>query len=130
MITEAISSSLKMVARQLSEAETELNRPQDDVVTISACQTIRNSMKDMMEIYLSANAIPLKQNASLDDLLIQCTGSSQAFSAVDLSNIECKGIGHNHCDGKYCLSVDNVTFCVNAANQLKSVVWNEFKVSD
>jgi hypothetical protein len=130
MITKEINDSLRHAYRDLLNAEIELNRPQEDVVTLSACNAVRNSMKQMMQLYLAALLIPAKENPSLAELLDQCVKANQSFDKIDLGNIECKGIDHAHCDGRYCLSVDNVSDCLTAANQLKTLVWKEFKVTE
>ena len=130
MITKEISNSLKQACQELLNAETELNRPMEDVVTLSACQSVRNSMKQIMEIYLTGQSVEIKGNASLHDLHDSCLKINRSFADVDLSNIECKGTDHAHCDGKYCLTIENVNNCITAANQLKSLVWQELKVTD
>ncbi len=128
MITNEISNSLKQAYREYLDAENELKRPHEDVVTLSACQSVRSSMKHIMELYLSAHAIPFDKNPSLSSLLEQCMKTSKEFSIVDFSNIECKGTDHAHCDGKYCLSIENVACCIDAANKLQNIVWTELEI--
>ena len=128
MLTKQNIESLKMAYRDILNAESELNRPHEDVVTLSACQSVRNAMKQMMSVYLNVHEVAVSNDPSLNDLAELCIQSSPAFSAIDLSNIECKGIGHSKCDGKYCLSIENVSCCLSAANKLKDLVWWELKV--
>ena len=130
MITEEIRNSLKQADRELLIAQAELNRPHEDVVTISACQSVRSSMKHMMHIYLLAHAVDNNEKMSIEELMDLCVKANKLFSGVDIANIECKGVGHENCDGKYCLSIENVSCCVTAANQLKDIMWKEFKVND
>ena len=63
MITEEIRNSLKLADGELMQAETELTRPHEDVVTLSACQSVRASMKKMMHYYLMAHAVNNDDNA-------------------------------------------------------------------
>lgn len=130
MNTEEIRNSLIQANRELLLAQAELNRPHEDVVTLSACQSVRASMKHMMQLYLMAHSVDSNELMSLDELMSLCKKKNDVFSVVDLTNIECRGEGHENCDGKYCLSIENVSCCVTAANQLKSVVWKEFKIND
>ncbi len=51
MITEEIRNSFMQANQVLLQAQTELNRPHEDVVTLSACQSVRASMKQMMHLY-------------------------------------------------------------------------------
>ena len=129
MITEDIRNLLKQSATELLNAEAELNRPHEDVVTLSACQSVRTSMRKMMQGYLTAHAISCDEKLSIEELLAACLKANEAFSEVDISNIECKGMGHEKCEGKYCLSIENVSCCLSAANGVKSIVWSELKVN-
>ncbi len=128
MISPEIQNALKVACKELIIAENELYRPHEDVVTLSACQVVRNSMKQIMHIYLSAHKVDTKADAGLNELLELCKNVNQAFLTVDMSNIECKGLDHSHCDGKYCLSIENVSCCIAAGNQLKKLVCEEFSV--
>ena len=128
MITEQIHNSLKHAAQDLILAETELNRPHEDVVTLSACQSVRTSMKKMMHLYLTANDINNHDKMSIEELMTACISANESFSGVDISNIECKGMAHEKCEGKYCLSIENVSCCLAAAKELKDIVWFELKV--
>lgn len=129
MINEEIRISLKLADRELLLAEHELNRPHEDVVTLSACQSVRSSMKDMMRLYLLAHGVNSRGNMSLQDLMDLCIKTNGAFSTIDISEIGCKGMEHEHCDGRYCLSIDSVSSCVTAANRLKKIVWKELKIN-
>jgi hypothetical protein len=129
MLSNEINNSLKIASQQLQNAENELNRPHEDVVTLSACQNVRNSMRDMMRLYLSARSIASDPNSSLSELMGSCIRANRAFIEVDISNIECKGLGHSQCDGKYCLAIENVACCLNAGKQVKNIVWKELNVN-
>ena len=129
MITEEIRKSLEQANQELSKAEFELNRPHEDVVTLSACQSVRTAMKQMMHLYLTAHGVDNNKGMSLEDLMNSCKRTNDDFSKVNIANIECKGLGHDKCDGKYCLSIENVSCCLAAASQLKAIVWSELKVN-
>lgn len=119
--------ALQSVFRKLQTATDELSRPQEDVVTLAACQTVRNSMHEMMQIYLQARGEAPAVNPGLEQLLEQCAAHNSEFSRVDFSNIECRGVGHEQCDGKYCLSVDRVSGCLSAAGKLKEIISTELQ---
>ncbi len=128
MLTKENISSLNLAYRDLQNAESELNRPHEDVVTLSACHSVRNAMRQMLDVYLSAHGIQSSLSPSLNSLVELSAGTNPAFTKIDMGNIECKGLNHSDCDGKYCLAIENVTCCLNAANQVKSIVWSEFKI--
>ena len=129
MITEEIRNSLMQAAGDLIKAEAELNRPHEDVVTLSACQSVRTSMKKMMHYYLLTHNIANDDRISIEGLLAFCINTNETFSGIDITNIECKGLGHEKCEGKYCLIIENVSCCLAAANRLKAIIWSELKVN-
>lgn len=128
-MTKELNNSFRSACRQLLSAETELNRPMDDVVTLSACQSVRDAMNQMMHIYLSAYETSAA-GKSIGELLDTCSKVNPVFSGVDITNIECKGISHAHCDGKYCLTIENVACCLNAANKLKDIICYELNMTE
>ena len=129
MITDQIRVLLKKADSQIALAENELNRPHEDVVTLSACQSVRSSMKQMMRLYLLAHGVGSDDLNSNEDLMNACIKVNPSFSGVDISNIECKGMGHAQCEGKYCLSIENVSCCLAAAKQVKGIVWAEYQLN-
>jgi hypothetical protein len=130
MDTQQIINSLLLAERQLVFAQNELKRPNEDVVTLSACQLVRSSMKHIMRLYLLAQGEDWSAQKTLDGLMNLCISKNKAFSAVDIADIECKEMDHEKCDSRYCLTIDNVGKCVNAASQLKNIVWKEMKIHD
>jgi len=126
MFTEVIKDNLQHAENALYAVENELKRPEEDVMTVAACMTVRTTMRLMMQQYLDAHAVPHPTTASLHDLLEQCTKSNAKFHSVDIRNVECKGENHEHCDDLYCMTINNVDNCVSVAHQIKSVIWNEF----
>jgi len=129
MLTNEMSNSLQSAYQELLNAENELSRPREDVVTLSACHSIRESMRLMMQIYLNVCEVPTKENSSLIELLENCKKINPKFATVDMSHVECNGIDHINCDDKYCLSMENVSNCMEAANQVNNIVRSAFKLS-
>jgi hypothetical protein len=130
MISDNLRNSLKLADRELMLAEAELSRPHEDVVTLSACQSVRSSMKHMMRLYLLANATETNDKMSTHELMKLCVRGSKLFNTVDISNIGCKDLSKDGCDGRYCLAIENVSACVAAARQVKAIVWKELKIND
>lgn len=125
-----IYNSLKEVAKHLRIAENELSRPNEDVVTLSVCLASRRSVNTLMETFLKANSAEKFENNSLDELLSQCKKIDKQFETVDLSKVACKEKNTSECDGKYCLSHERVSDCVNVANQLMAIVLNKLSIKE
>jgi len=125
MISNGNMSKLQTAYTGLLNAQAELNRPHEDVVTLSACQAMRSSMRMMMEAYLSIHDAPASDEASISELAEMCSRRNSAFAKVAMSNLDCRDAQHCDCDGKYCLSVTHVSGCLVAAHQVKEIVWKE-----
>ena len=125
-----IRNSLKTVLNLLKMSETELNRPNEDVVTLSVCIGARQSLSTLMRIYLLSKSIDKNEDKSIDELLDQCKKVDADFINIDLSGILCKEMNTAECDGKYCLSHERVSVCLKIANQVKTIVLNKLSISE
>lgn len=130
MITTEIRNSLKQVLAQLNHVGLELNRPHEDVVTLTVCSGARKSISDLMNIFLLSNSVSNNQNKSLDTLLNECKKMDSQFEQIDLSKIVCKEMNSSECEGKYCLDIKNVSDCFVVANKLKTIVLNKLAISE
>ena len=125
-----IKDSLKQSVKALKKAEVEINRPTEDVVTLSVCLTARQSMSSMMRIFMLSNSINHVDGPSINNLLDQCKTVDKQFESIDLSKMICKGLSTTECQNKYCLSIQNVSDCVETANQIKRLVMKKLQFSE
>jgi hypothetical protein len=130
MVTTEIRNSLKYVIGHMKQAEHELNRPDEDVVTLSVCLDARNSMHSLIRIYLLCNGISNNEDMSLDALLDLCRKTDSSFSAIDMSHVVCRQLNTAACEGNYCLSHEQVRNCMNTANKLKSIVLHKLAIAE
>jgi len=106
-------------------AENELNRPNEDAVTICACHSMRNSVNYFLHSFLLSNPEKLV-NDPAGDLLSQCVACDSRFNAIDLSCFRCE----IECTEDYCLSVEKVGECFNQANAVKKLVMEKLQLSE
>lgn len=130
MLTSEIKKSLKKTVSELRTAEHELNRPSEDVVSLSVCLTARNSMSSLMRLFLLSKNINHNEGKSLSDLLGQCINIDRRFEDISLDKIACNNLNHSECENKYCLSTQRVTDCISVANKLKTLVLNKLQLND
>ena len=130
MATNEVKKSMKDALSELRIAEFELNRPHEDVVSMSVCYSARHSLNSLLRTYLMSNNVDHKNGNSLKDLLNECIKIDNQFSKLDVSSVLCNDIHHEVCDGKYCLTVDKVNECVTLANQVKSIVLEKLKINE
>jgi|GEM_PF-1737077 len=125
MLTDEIRTLLQQAGMQLSAAEAELNRPLEDVVALSACQLVRDAVRHIMEGYLETHDLGHDDQMTIDELHFLCTTQNPLFTRVDLAGIECKCERPDHCRNGFCGSVEDIAGCVNAVNQMRSLVQSE-----
>ena len=106
----------------LDLASEEQMRPEEDVVPFSICHNSRISIRMYLMSFLIKNGKEPDGNDSMANLLNQCVEIDKDFSTLDISEFECGGSKENHNNNEYCLSVNKVSSCFNAAREVKKLV--------
>lgn len=130
MGTLEINESLKKAVENLRIAEFELNRPSEDVVTLSVCLKARQYMSAMMQLFLSSKLINHKEGESLESLLNLCKAVDPQFESINFSTVFCCELNNIECENSYCLSLEKVNNCIETANRVKLIVLNNIELSE
>jgi hypothetical protein len=130
MITDEIKYSIKEAIEELSIAEHELNRPNDDIVAMSVCLSAKISMNAFLRMYLLSKANKHTQGKSLADLLKKCAEIDKQFESISLEKVFCNTLEPHECDNKYCLSTHTVRECINTANKVKEIVLKNLQLTE
>jgi len=129
MVPDNIRRSIENAMQSLRVAENELNRPNEDAVTLCACYNTRNSVNGFLHSFLLSRSSDHPEKY-LDELLNQCSGIDAAFKSIDLSCFKCGTSGKESCDSNYCLSVDKVNECFSRALVVKQLVLEKLLLSE
>ena len=129
MNTLQLQNAIHQAEQELLLAQNEMNKPHEDVVTLSACVNLRSSMRHLMIQYLLSKGVQSNEHMSLEQLMDLCIIANENFSRVHLSTLKCKHLEGEKCDSKYCLSVENVDCCIEAATDLKNIVLEELSLA-
>ncbi len=128
METNEILTSLKKALASLEIAEFEMNRPHEDVVSMSVCYGARQSLISLLQLYLAGeNSAP---SSNIKELYNECLKRDNRFASIDLTSIRCNDIQHEECEGRYCLSVDKVSECVTVAKAVKELLLEKLKINE
>lgn len=130
MVSIEIRGLIKQAVNELKIAEYELNRPNEDIVTVSVCLTARQCMNSLLRLFLLSRSINHNEGKSMQNLLDQCKKIDSQFATVDVSKIACNELDHAACENKYCLATESVTACVAAANKLKTMVLAKLNLNE
>lgn len=121
--------TLKETSDLLRIAEDELQRPNEDAVTLSACHCVRDSASNSLRGYLQSKSIKITETSTLSDLQYQCAKLDAQFKNIDLSCFDCRHESLGEKDS-YCLSVDKVKKCYDNANMIHGLVMQKLKLTE
>ena len=80
------------ITRALQEydrVKEELNRPQEDLVMIAACELVKKSITDFLEAFLSESGERSIKKGDILQLQSQCMTLDMRFADLDFSSIAC-----------------------------------------
>jgi HEPN domain-containing protein len=80
----------KAAKEKLSEANEELFRPKEDVVSYLVCKNSQYAIENYLRGYLYDNGIDSSKFKTIEDLYQQCKLINKKFENVDLSDFKCK----------------------------------------
>ena len=129
-MNQKIKQSLWTAHESLRVAERELMRPNEDAVTLCACQCTRNSASEFLRSYLANKSSKPFDNYSLSGLKKQCEMIDPHFKAIDLSCFDCRNTAAGDCDKSYCLAVDKVNECVEKTHVIRELVMAKLKLQE
>lgn len=115
-----LAESLRLEAEALlNRADQELCRPGKDVVSLCACQCIRQSAEAYMRSYLCQSGDPENPARSLADLQAACMKLDPRFRQIDLTCFDCR---HDEQSSAYCLEINKVSKCHEQAARIRELM--------
>jgi HEPN domain-containing protein len=112
--------------QKLKEANDELCRPAEDVVSFMVCQNSHIAIEHYLKGFLAENGIESVTTSSVDELYEQCKALNRNFERVNLSGFECEA---HHLDSRFCNGVSNVSRCFDIADSLDKFLREEKIIS-
>ena len=112
--------------QKLKEANDELCRPAEDVVSFMVCQNSHTAIDNYLKGFLIENGIEPEASASVDTLYEQCKAVNKNFEKVNLSGFECEA---HQLDSRFCSGVTNVSRCYDIADSLDTFLREEKIIS-
>jgi len=112
--------------QKLKEANDELCRPAEDVVSFMVCQNSHIAIDNYLKGFLIQNGIEPEANTSVDTLYEQCKAVNRNFEKVNLSGFECEA---HELDSRFCNGVTNVSRCFDIADSLDTFLREEKIIS-
>ena len=112
--------------RNLSEANHELMRPEEDIVSMLVCKNAQNAVEGYLRGYLEDNDVDSSKLTTIKALYHKCVDLNPKFKELDLEEFSCHSPDK---ESKYCAEVSKVSNCFRVANNLDSFLRQERVIS-
>lgn len=109
-------------AAKLKEANKELYKPAEDVVSFLVCQKSQHAIENYLKGYLLKNGIDPSGFDSIESMYHECLKLNKEFEKVDLSDFTCNYIDT---DMAYCNDINEVSHCYELADGLDTLLRKE-----
>lgn len=111
---------------KLKEANKELYRPKEDIVSYLVCKNAQYAIKNYLSGYLLQNGIDTSNHDTIDALYNQCVLIDKRFKKVNFSEFNCTT---QTISTEYCNEVSRVSNCLNIADNLDTFLRQEKIIS-
>lgn len=112
---------LERAINELDKLKEEMNRPEEDVVAFSVCNSVRKSISDFLSFYLTINNIDTSGANNLEDMLQLCIGLDDKFMDLDLSEMVCFSDDIS-ISKAHCMELEQLNHSVEAVEKTKDLV--------
>ncbi|ALJ05890.1 hypothetical protein APS56_12450 [Pseudalgibacter alginicilyticus] len=109
-------------AQKLNQADKELFKPEEDIVTYLVCKNSQFAIENYLRGYLTKKGIETFKYKTIDSLYEQCKKINKGFEKVNLSDFNCK---NQDTDTKFCNDISKVSKCYEIANNLDTFLRKE-----
>jgi len=106
----------------LIRAESELQKPQKEMMSFAACQNAKLSMLMLLKAYLLKQKIEIVEDANLVELYEKCRAYDPAFNKIAIQEMGC--VSGTHCRmEEYCMHSNYVIACVDKAKVIRTMLY-------
>jgi HEPN domain-containing protein len=114
-----VSKYFREAVSKLKEANQELFKPEEDVVTYLVCKKAQHAIENYLKGYLLKNGIDYSGFDSIESMYQECVRLNEEFKKVDLTNFTCNYI---ETDMGYCNNFSEVSNCYKLADGLDALM--------
>ena len=100
---------------KLNEADAELFRPEEDVVSFLVCKNSQHAIENYLKGFLLQNEVDPSEFKTIDDLYERCKLIDKTFEEIELFDLKCRS---HAIDSKYSNTTPWVSKCFDTAARL------------
>lgn len=108
--------------QKLKEANDELCRPEEDVVSSLVCSNSHDAIDSYLKGFLVQSGVDFVGNESVDDLYVKCKKINPKFEEVHLTGFECNA--HKD-ESRFCNDSSEFSRCFDIADSLDTFLRRE-----
>lgn len=108
--------------KKLNDANQELYRPEEDMVTYLVCKNSQMAIENYLKGYLLKYDVNTSKSNTIESLYEQCKLINKRFEKVNLSGFDCKSV---NTESRFCNDVSKVSKCFDIANSLDTFLKQE-----
>lgn len=108
--------------KKLHEANEELCRPEEDVVSHLVCKNSQLAMENFLKAYLLKLEVNLEKYENINSLYYKCIAVNPKFATVGLDDFTCK---HDQFQSRACSDPDKVSRCFQMAEKMNALLKQE-----
>ena len=113
------SKHLLNAAQKLNQANKELYKPQEDIVSFLVCKNSQFAIENYLKGYLLKNEVDPSEFKTISSLLEQCKLINKEFNKLNLTEFDCKSVDT---DLRFCNDVSKVSKCYDIADSLDTIL--------
>lgn len=99
-------------------AHEEMMRPQEDVVLLSACYSVKRAIRGFLEGYLTVEQVQYHTVDTLEVLMQKCIMKNPDFLRFNVEVLQCKCDTKSCAAKSYCMNMDQVKSCIDLMSEL------------
>lgn len=107
---------------KLHEANQELYRPQEDVVSILVCKNSQHAIENYLKGFLLQHGVETEDDHTIEVLFEECKKINKNFEKINLAEFNCKS---HSLDNSSCNEISKVSSCFNIAESLDKFLRKE-----
>ncbi|MFI1745086.1 HEPN domain-containing protein [Thalassobellus sediminis] len=109
-------------AQKLNQANKELYKPEEDIVTYLVCKNSQYAIENYLKGYLLKNEVATSEDETIESLYKKCKKINKKFEKVSLTGFDCKALD---LDSRYCNEISKVNNCFDIADSLDTFLRKE-----
>lgn len=105
--------------RELHQADEELYKPEEDIVSLVVCRSTLGSIESYLKGFLTLRGFETRKEESIGELMERCRLLDKKFRSIRIEEIDCR----NQKDPDlHCEEIEKLGACYQVADQLDTLL--------